>query len=67
MSKVVFLNGCGSSGKTFIAKAIQRLLNSYDFKVDTTTLSPFEAARLILNFMDDTPAPEAFRELQVNF
>ncbi|NDB82645.1 MAG: hypothetical protein EB127_07880 [Alphaproteobacteria bacterium] len=39
------------------------VLNSYDFKVDTTTISPFEAARQILKYIDDNPAPEAFREL----
>jgi hypothetical protein len=34
----------------------QGALNSYDFKVDTTTISPFEAARLILKFVGDNPA-----------
>jgi chloramphenicol 3-O phosphotransferase len=38
-------------------------LNSYDFKVDTTAISPFEAARLILKYIDDNPAPKAFRVL----
>ena len=41
----------------------QGVLNSYDFKVDTTAISPFEAARRILKFVDDTPAPEAFQTL----
>jgi chloramphenicol 3-O phosphotransferase len=39
------------------------VLNSYDFKVDTTTISPFEAARLILKYIDDNPVPEAFKSL----
>lgn len=40
------------------------VLNSYDFKIDTTSLSPFEAARLILKFMDDNPTPQAFGTLK---
>jgi chloramphenicol 3-O phosphotransferase len=39
-------------------------LNTYDFTVDTTRISPFQAARLILKFADDTPAPQAFRSLE---
>jgi chloramphenicol 3-O phosphotransferase len=46
-----------------IDRVHQGVLNSYDFKVDTTAISPFEAARRILKFVDDTPAPEAFRVL----
>jgi chloramphenicol 3-O phosphotransferase len=42
----------------------QGALNSYDFKVDTTAISPFEAGRLILKFMDKTPAPKAFQLLE---
>ncbi len=41
----------------------QGVLNSYDFKVDTTATSPFEAARLILKFVDDNPVPKAFKLL----
>jgi hypothetical protein len=40
----------------------QGVLNSYDFKVDTTAISPFEAA-LILKFVDDHPSPKAFQTL----
>lgn len=39
----------------------QGILNSYDFKVDTTAISPFEAARLILKFIDENPTPKAFQ------
>jgi chloramphenicol 3-O phosphotransferase len=46
-----------------IDRVHQGRLNSYDFKVDTTAISPFEAARLILKFMDDNPAPKAFQTL----
>jgi chloramphenicol 3-O phosphotransferase len=38
-------------------------LNSYDFKVDTTSISPFEAAERIFKFMDGNPAPQAFQKL----
>ena len=41
----------------------QGVLNSYDFKVDTTAISPFEAARLILKYIDDNTVPEAFKSL----
>lgn len=46
-----------------IDRVHQGVLNSYDFTVDTTAISPFEAARLILKFVDDTPAPKAFQSL----
>jgi chloramphenicol 3-O phosphotransferase len=46
-----------------IDRVHQGVLNSYDFKVDTTAISPFEAARLILKFMDDNPAPKVFQTL----
>lgn len=46
-----------------IDRVHQGVLNSYDFKVDTTAISPFEAARLILKFIDDNPAPGAFQTL----
>jgi chloramphenicol 3-O phosphotransferase len=46
-----------------IDRVHQGALNSYDFKVDTTAISPFEAARLILKFMDDNPVPKAFLSL----
>jgi chloramphenicol 3-O phosphotransferase len=47
-----------------IDRVHQGALNSYDFKVDTTAISPFEAARLILRFMDDNHAPKAFQSLE---
>lgn len=47
-----------------IDRVHQGALNSYDFKVDTTAISPFEAARRILKFVDDTSAPEAFQLLE---
>ncbi len=46
-----------------IGRVHQGVLNSYDFKVDTTAISPFEAARLILKFVDDNPVPKAFQTL----
>jgi len=46
-----------------INRVHQGALNSYDFKVDTTAISPFEAARLILKYIDDNPVPKAFRVL----
>jgi chloramphenicol 3-O phosphotransferase len=46
-----------------IDRAHQGVLNSYDFKVDTTAISSFEAARLILKFVDDNPVPKAFQTL----
>ena len=35
-------------------------IREYDFKVDTTTLSPFSAAQQILDFMRGTPSPQEF-------
>lgn len=46
-----------------IDRVHQGALNSYDFKVDTTAISPFEVARQILKYIDDNPVPEAFRVL----
>ena len=46
-----------------IDRVHQGVLNSYDFKVDTTAISPFEAARLILKFVDDNPSPKVFQSL----
>jgi chloramphenicol 3-O phosphotransferase len=46
-----------------IDRVHQGALNSYDFKVDTSKLSPFEAARQILTFIDNNPAPQAFRKI----
>lgn len=46
-----------------IDRVHQGALNSYDFKVDTTNISAFEAARLILRFIDENPAPKAFHKL----
>lgn len=47
-----------------IDRVHQGALNSYDLKVDTTAISPFEAARLILKLMDDNPVPKAFLSLE---
>lgn len=57
------VNGCIGLSNNQIDRVHQGLLNSYDFKVDTTAISSFEAARLILKFVDDTPAPGAFLSL----
>ena len=46
-----------------IDRVHQGALNSYDFKVDTTAISPFEAARQILKYIDDNPVPKAFKSL----
>jgi chloramphenicol 3-O phosphotransferase len=46
------------------ARVHQGLLSSYDYQVDTTTISPFETARLILKFIDDTTEPKAFQNLR---
>jgi len=46
-----------------IDRVHQSILNSYDFKVDTSHISPDEAASLILNFIDDNPIPNAFLSL----
>ena len=40
-------------------------LNAYDLKIDTTNISPFEAVRLILEFIDNYPAPQAFQKLML--
>ena len=47
-----------------IDRVHQGALNTYDFNVDTTTISPFEAARLILKYIDDHPVPKAFLSLE---
>jgi len=49
-----------------IDRVHQGVLNSYDFKVDTTVLSPLEAARLILQYVDTTPAPTSFQALHLS-
>ena len=46
-----------------IDRVHQGVLNAYDFKVDTTAISPFEAARLILKFVGDNTVPKAFQTL----
>ncbi|WPY00708.1 P-loop NTPase [Candidatus Trichorickettsia mobilis] len=46
-----------------IDRVHQGFLNQYDFKVDTTSISPSRAARLILKFIDDNPVPKAFQSL----
>jgi chloramphenicol 3-O phosphotransferase len=46
-----------------IDRVHQGALNSYDFKIDTTAISPFEAARLILKFVNENFAPKAFQSL----
>ncbi|MDX1916634.1 MAG: hypothetical protein SFT68_01440 [Rickettsiaceae bacterium] len=42
------------------------VLGSYDFRVDTTSISPSNAARLILKFINESPAPKAFASLASN-
>lgn len=54
---------CIGLSKDQIDRVYQGTLNAYDFKVDTTSISPFEAARLILKFIDDNPVPKAFQSL----
>lgn len=54
---------CAGLSNDQIDRVNQGVLNSYDFKVDTTAISPFEAARLILKYIDDNPVPKAFRVL----
>jgi chloramphenicol 3-O phosphotransferase len=44
-----------------INRVHQQALNLYDFTVDTTAISPFEAARVILSFIDENPAPKVFQ------
>ncbi|WP_394355839.1 phosphotransferase-like protein [Candidatus Trichorickettsia mobilis] len=44
MSKIIFLNGCGSSGKTSIVRSIQHLSNDLwlTFGIDTfISMTPF--------------------------
>jgi len=40
-------------------------LGFYDFKVDTTYCSAFQAAREILNFISDNPVPESARRMKI--
>jgi len=47
-----------------IDRVHQGILNSYDFQVDTSTISPFEAARLILKFINENHAPTAFQRVR---
>lgn len=47
-----------------IDRVHQGIKGHYDFKVDTSHITPFEAARLILKFMDDNLAPQAFKKLR---
>ena len=46
-----------------IGKVHQGMLGTYDLKVDTTKLLPFEVASQILLFLNDNPVPRAFQEL----
>jgi chloramphenicol 3-O phosphotransferase len=46
-----------------IDRVHQGVLNTYDFKVDTTNISRSRAARIILKFMDDYPAQVAFQTM----
>lgn len=39
-------------------------IREYDFKVDTTALSPFSVAQQILDFMESTPLPQGFAEMR---
>lgn len=47
-----------------ISRVHKGILNSYDFRVDTTNTSSFEAANQILKFIDNNPIPKAFRSLK---
>lgn len=38
-------------------------LGCYDLKVDTSNISPFDAARQILDFVDINPYPKAFKQI----
>lgn len=62
--EVLRRNTCIGLSNDQIDRVHQGALNSYDFKVDTTAISPFEAARLILKFVDDNPVPKAFLSLE---
>jgi len=46
-----------------IDRVHQGTLNSYDLKIDTSNLSPFEAASQILTFIESNPMPQAFRKI----
>jgi hypothetical protein len=58
------LDRCIGLSNDQIDRVHQGALNTYDFNVDTTTISPFEAARLILKYIDDHPVPKAFLSLE---
>jgi len=49
-----------------IDRVHQGVLNSYDFKVDTSMTSPLDAARSILSFVLITPMPKAFISLEIS-
>lgn len=38
-------------------------LGCYDFKIDTSNISPFEATHQILEFIDNHPIPSAFKKM----
>ncbi len=48
-----------------IDRVHQGQLGAYDFTVDTTTLTPFEAARQILDYILSHPDPKAFLKICV--
>jgi chloramphenicol 3-O phosphotransferase len=54
---------CAGLSNDQINRVHQGVLNAYDFKVDTTAISPFEAARQILKLIDENPTPKAFQSL----
>ncbi len=49
-----------------IDRVHQGVLNSYDFKVNTTTIPPLEAARLIMRYVETNPAPTSFQALHLS-
>jgi chloramphenicol 3-O phosphotransferase len=56
-------NRCIGLSNDQIDRVHQGDLGSYDFKVDTTHLSSFEAARQILEFINNNPTPARFQEI----
>jgi chloramphenicol 3-O phosphotransferase len=63
MREVLRRDRCIGLSNDQIDRVHQGILNSYDFKIDTTAISPSRAARQILKFIDDNPVPKAFQSL----
>ena len=49
-----------------IDRVHQGILNSYDFTVDTTNISPFEAAHCVLKFINENSTSYAFKKIEVD-